>query len=108
MAAKFVVKKGPTGKFRFVLVARNGQVVATSEAYNTKAACLNGIKAVQTSVPGADVEDQTTRAWADEQAQLKAVTKTAAQAAKKAIGKATSKTPAPKRNTATRRTAKRT
>jgi hypothetical protein len=33
MAAKFVLKKGSTGKFRFNLVATNGQVIATSEAY---------------------------------------------------------------------------
>ena len=37
MAGKFVVKRGPTGKFRFSLVSTNGQVVATSEAYNSKA-----------------------------------------------------------------------
>ena len=30
MAAKFVLKKGSTGKFRFNLVATNGQVIATS------------------------------------------------------------------------------
>jgi uncharacterized protein len=28
MAAKFVLKKGSTGKFRFNLVATNGQVIA--------------------------------------------------------------------------------
>ena len=32
MTGKFVIKKGPTGKFRFNLPAKNGQVVATSEA----------------------------------------------------------------------------
>jgi uncharacterized protein YegP (UPF0339 family) len=32
MAAKFVLKKGSTGKSRFNLVATNGQVIATSEA----------------------------------------------------------------------------
>ena len=30
MAGKFVVKKGTTGKFRFNLVATNGQVAATN------------------------------------------------------------------------------
>jgi uncharacterized protein YegP (UPF0339 family) len=35
MAAKFVLKKGSTGKFRFNLVATNGQVIATSEAYES-------------------------------------------------------------------------
>lgn len=32
---KFVLKKGTTGKFRFNLLSTNGQVVATSEAYNS-------------------------------------------------------------------------
>jgi hypothetical protein len=33
VAAKFVLKQGSTGKYRFNLVATNGQVIATSEAY---------------------------------------------------------------------------
>jgi uncharacterized protein len=45
MPGKFVVKKGTTGKFRFSLLSTNGQVVATSEAYNSKASAMNGIKA---------------------------------------------------------------
>jgi len=32
MPGKFVIKKGTTGKFRFVLVSPRGQVIATSEA----------------------------------------------------------------------------
>ena len=32
MAAKFVVKKRPIGKFRFSLRAGNGEIIATSEA----------------------------------------------------------------------------
>ncbi len=43
MAAKFVVKKGTTGKFRFSLRASNGEVIATSETYNTKAAALKAL-----------------------------------------------------------------
>jgi hypothetical protein len=88
VAAKFVVKKGPTGKFRFSLLGRNGRVIASSETYNSKAACLNGIKAVKAAAGGAGIEDQTTKAWADEQARLKALTKTAAKAAKKTIKQA--------------------
>jgi len=94
MAAKFVVKKGPTGKFRFNLHGRNGRVIASSEAYNSKAACLNGIKAVKGAAAGAEVVDQSTKAWADEQAKLKAATKTAAKAAKTAI-KAAARTARP-------------
>ena len=35
-AAKFVLKKGSTGKYRFNLVATNGQIIATSEAMRAK------------------------------------------------------------------------
>ena len=59
MAGKFVLKKGSSGKFHFNLVAGNGQVIATSETYESKAAALNGITSVQTNAPGAEVDDQT-------------------------------------------------
>lgn len=59
MPAKFVVKKGPTGKFRFSLLAQNGQVIASSEAYESKAACMNGVRSVQKNAAGATVDDQT-------------------------------------------------
>ena len=85
MPAKFVVKKGPTGKFRFNVVAANGQVIATSEAYETKRAALAGIKSVQkvAAEPAATVEDQTTKEWAEQAAASKAAAK-AKKAAKKA------------------------
>ena len=59
MAGKFVVKKGSTGKFHFNLVAGNGQVIATSEAYESKSAALNGIESVQKNAPDAKIDDQT-------------------------------------------------
>jgi uncharacterized protein YegP (UPF0339 family) len=40
-AAKYVIKKGSTGKFRFNLHSTNGKVIATSEAYETQT-CLSG------------------------------------------------------------------
>ena len=61
MAAKFVLKKGSTGKFHFNLIATNGQVIATSETYESKAAALNGIESVKKNAPVAEVEDQTTQ-----------------------------------------------
>ncbi len=64
MAAKFVVKKGTTGKFRFNLLATNGQVIATSEAYESKRACLDGIESVRKNAPDAPVDDQTEAAGA--------------------------------------------
>lgn len=59
MAAKFVLKKGSTGKFHFNLVAANGQVIATSEAYESKAGALNGIESVRKNAPVAELDDQT-------------------------------------------------
>ena len=59
MPAKFVVKRGSTGKFRFSLHAANGQIVATSEAYETKRAAMAGIASVQKNAAGAPVDDQT-------------------------------------------------
>ena len=44
---KFEIKKDKAGKFRFNLKAANGLVILTSEAYNTKAACDNGIASVK-------------------------------------------------------------
>jgi uncharacterized protein len=60
MAGKFVLKKGTTGKFHFNLVAGNGQVIATSEAYESKESALRGIESVKANAPGAQVDDQTT------------------------------------------------
>ena len=54
---KFVVKETATG-FKFDLKATNGQVIATSEVYTTKAACLKGIESVRKNCVGG-VEDQT-------------------------------------------------
>jgi uncharacterized protein len=59
MAAKFVLRKGSTGKFRFNLVATNGQVIATSEAYESKASAIKGIESVKRNVPNAEIDDQT-------------------------------------------------
>ncbi|MGN6334462.1 YegP family protein [Mycobacterium sp.] len=39
--------------------ASNGEVVASSEGYKTKASAENGIKSVQTNAPGATVVDNT-------------------------------------------------
>jgi uncharacterized protein len=61
---KFVIKKGSTGKFRFSLVSTNGQIVATSEAYETKASAQAGIRSVKKLAADASVEDTTTAEWA--------------------------------------------
>ena len=59
MAGQFVLKKGSSGKSHFNLVATNGQVIATSEAYERKASALNGIESVKNNAPDAEVDDQT-------------------------------------------------
>lgn len=61
---KFVVKETATG-VKFDLKASNGQVIATSEVYTTKAACLNGIESVKKNSAGA-VEDQTVEGFVKE------------------------------------------
>ena len=72
MPGRFVVKKGTTGKFRFNLLSTNGQVVATSEAYNSKASAMGGIRAVKSLAVDAAIEDQTTKEWAAAEAARKA------------------------------------
>src|SRR2546425_3310317 len=59
MPGKFVIKKGTTGKFRFVLVSPRGQVIATSEAYEAKASAMAGIRSMRRLAPEATVEDLT-------------------------------------------------
>ncbi len=59
MAGKFEVKATKSGQFMFNLKARNGQIIATSEPYKTKAACLNGIESVKKNAPEAKTDDQT-------------------------------------------------
>lgn len=58
----FQLKKAKNDKFYFTLTAKNGQVIAQSEMYNSKDAAENGIKSVQTNAPAADIDDQTAAA----------------------------------------------
>ncbi|MEX1376116.1 MAG: YegP family protein [Eubacteriales bacterium] len=59
MSAKFVIKKDKGGQFRFNLKAGNGEIIATSEAYTTKAGCKNGIESVKKNAPAADIVDES-------------------------------------------------
>ena len=54
----FLVKETATG-IKFDLKAGNGEVIATSEVYNSKDACLNGIASVKKNSVVANIEDQT-------------------------------------------------
>lgn len=42
----FEIKKDKARKFRFNLKASNGQIILSSEAYESKSGCVNGIQAV--------------------------------------------------------------
>ena len=47
MAGKFELKTAKNGKFHFNLKAGNGQIILSSEMYDTKAAAENGIASVK-------------------------------------------------------------
>ncbi len=55
---KFIIRAVPTG-IKFDLKAGNGEVIATSEVYKSKATCKAGVKSVAKNAPIAAVEDQT-------------------------------------------------
>ena len=48
---KFVTKTQKDGQYVFNLLAGNGQSILRSEAYTTKAACVNGIESVKKNAP---------------------------------------------------------
>ncbi len=54
---KFEIYQDKAGEFRFRLKATNGQVIATSEGYTTKASCLNGVESVKKNTVDAKVEE---------------------------------------------------
>jgi len=58
LMGKFVIKTTSTG-VKFDLKAGNGEVIATSEVYNSEASCRKGIASVQKNAPIAAVENQT-------------------------------------------------
>lgn len=47
MAGKFEILKSTSGNFRFNLKAGNGQIILSSESYETKAAAQNGAESVK-------------------------------------------------------------
>ena len=48
---KFEVKNSSSGKIMFNLKAGNGQVILTSELYESRSACMNGIESVKKNAP---------------------------------------------------------
>lgn len=59
---QFTLKTAKDGQFYFLLTAKNGQTIAQSEMYTTRAAAENGIASVKTNAPEAEVADQTSAA----------------------------------------------
>lgn len=61
MAGKFEVYKDKAGEHRFRLKAGNGEVILTSEGYNEKSGCANGIESVRRNATNPDrFEKKTT------------------------------------------------
>lgn len=55
---KFVIKTVKSG-IKFDLKAGNGEIIASSEVYSSKASCENGVESVRKNAPIAALEDQT-------------------------------------------------
>ena len=55
---KFEMYADKAGEFRFRLKARNGEIIATSEGYTTKANCENGIASVKKNAPEAEIVEE--------------------------------------------------
>jgi len=53
---KYELYTDKAGEFRFRLKARNGEIIAVSEGYTTKASAENGIESVKKNAPEAPIE----------------------------------------------------
>ncbi len=59
MPAKFEMYKDVGGKFRFRLIASNGEIIAEGQHYESKESCLKGIESVKTNASKAEIVDKT-------------------------------------------------
>lgn len=57
--SKFARKESSNNKHYFNLKATNGQIIGTSQMYESAAGRDNGIESVKTNAPSASVEDNT-------------------------------------------------
>jgi len=55
---RFESKVAKNGKYHFNLKATNGQVIGSSEMYESQSSCENGIASVKKNAPGATIDDQ--------------------------------------------------
>ena len=58
MAGKYVLSKAKNGEYKWVLKAGNGETIAQSETYKSKASAQNGIDSVKKNADS-PVDDQT-------------------------------------------------
>ena len=54
---KFVIFQDKKGHYRFRLLARNGKIIARSEAYMTRYGCEKGIEAVRANAEDANIAE---------------------------------------------------
>lgn len=57
--SKFEKKTSSNGKYFFNLKATNGQIIGTSEMYESSSGRDNGIESVKKNAPSATVDDQS-------------------------------------------------
>lgn len=57
--ARFEKKESSNGKYYFSLKSTNGQIVGSSEMYESAAARDNGIESVKKNAPDAETDDQS-------------------------------------------------
>lgn len=62
MSAKFVLKRNANGKFHFNLQAANGEIIATSQQYESKTSAEKGIESVRVNATRAAMDDRTEEA----------------------------------------------
>ena len=72
MAGKFEIKQSANGKLHFNLKGGNGQIILSSEMYESKAACENGIESIKKNAGEAGRYDRRTSAAGDPYFVLKA------------------------------------
>lgn len=56
---KFEIRNSAGSQYHFVLIAENGEIVATSENYITQSGCEHGIDCVKKLAANADIIDAT-------------------------------------------------
>jgi len=57
MTAKFELFKDAAGKFRFHLKAANGEIIAASQGYTSKAAAQTGTASINDNAASVSTED---------------------------------------------------